>query len=153
MGTTRFGHHVRERRNARILSPTAPAKRSVEVQGKSGKGIFNQVRGFTMKYKGFSAHIKYDPEDDILVGNVVGIRDGINFHGKSLTEIKKAFQSSVDDYLRACEELGQEPNRPYSGRVFLRMGADEHASIAAAAEASGKSINQWATTVLKNATE
>jgi len=103
------------------------------------------------KYKGYLSTIELDTEDSIFVGRVVGIRDGINFHGTSVDELEAAFHESVDDYLAACEQLGQQPNKPYSGNLMLRIPTDVHAAVAAAAEISGKSINQWATTVLDKA--
>lgn len=105
-----------------------------------------------MKYKGYCAHIKFDQEDNIFAGRVIGIRDGINFHGESVKELETAFHDSVDNYLAACQELGQEPNKPYSGKLMLRIPAEIHSAVAAAAESSGKSINQWVTKVLDEAT-
>ena len=73
------------------------------------------------------------------------------FHGESVSELETAFQEAVDNYLAACEELGQEPNKPYSGNLMLRIPAEVHAAVAIAAEANGKSINQWAAGVLDGA--
>ena len=87
------------------------------------------------------------------MGRVIGIRDVIGFHGESVDEIEKAFHESVNDYLAACKELDQNPNKTYSGNLMLRIPADIHASIAATADVSGKSINQWAAGVLKEATQ
>jgi len=101
-----------------------------------------------MNHKGYLAKVEFDPEDHIFVGQVVGIRDVVGFHGESVTELETAFHEAVDNYLQACEELGQEPNRPYSGNLMLRVPAEVHAAVAAAAEASGKSINQWAAAAL-----
>ena len=103
------------------------------------------------KYKGYIGTVEFDPEDRIFVGRVVGIRDGINFHGTSVDELETAFQESVDDYLAACEELGQSPNKPYSGNLMLRIPVEVHAAVATAAEVHGKSINQWAARVLDEA--
>lgn len=104
------------------------------------------------KYKGYISTIEFDAEDRIFIGRVLGVRDGINFHGSSVDELESAFHESVDDYLAACESLGQSPNKPYSGNLMLRIPVEVHAAVATAAEASGKSINQWATKVLDNAT-
>jgi len=101
-----------------------------------------------MNHKGYLAKVEFDPEDHIFVGQVAGIRDVVGFHGESVTELETAFHEAVDNYLQACEELGQEPNRPYSGNLMLRVPAEVHAAVAAAAEASGKSINQWAAAAL-----
>ena len=104
-----------------------------------------------MKYLGYTARIEYDPADRIFVGRVIGTRDGINFHGASVEELERAFHEAVDDYLAACKELGQEPNKPYSGKLLLRLQPEDHAAIVSAAESSGTSINQWAADVLRRA--
>jgi len=104
-----------------------------------------------MNYKGYCAKVEFDPEDRIFVGRIIGTRDVIGFHGESVTELETAFHEAVDNYLAACEKLGQKPDKPYSGNLMLRIPADVHAAVAAAAQANGKSINQWATGVLESA--
>ena len=51
--------------------------------------------------------------------------------------------TSLKVFLEMCEEDGVEPRRGYSGRLNLRMSPNLHASVAAAAAAEGKSLNQW----------
>ncbi|OEU63783.1 MAG: antitoxin HicB [Desulfobacterales bacterium S5133MH16] len=104
-----------------------------------------------MNYKGYVAKIEFDPEDHIFVGHIIGIHDVVGFHGESVKNLETAFQEAIDNYLDACKELDQEPNKPYSGNLMLRVPAKVHAAVAAAAEASGKNINQWAATVLEAA--
>jgi predicted HicB family RNase H-like nuclease len=104
-----------------------------------------------MSYKGYFAKIEFDPDDHIFVGHIIGIRDIVGFHGESVKELETAFHEAVDSYLAACEELGQKPNKPYSGNLMLRIPIEVHAAVAAAAEASGKSINQWVAGVLDSA--
>lgn len=101
-----------------------------------------------LKHKGYSARIEFDQEDKIFVGRVIGIKDGVNFHGTTVEEIEHAFIESVDDYLNMCEKLGQEPEKPYSGKISLRIPADVHAAVACAAKTSGRSINQWISSIL-----
>ncbi|MBU2515799.1 type II toxin-antitoxin system HicB family antitoxin [bacterium] len=105
----------------------------------------------SMNYKGYFAKVAFDPEDRIFVGHVIGIRDVIGFHGESVIELENAFREAVDNYLEACKKLKQKPNKPYSGNLMLRIPVDVHAAVASAAEASGKSINQWAKGVLETA--
>ncbi len=104
-----------------------------------------------MNYKGYFARVEFDPDDRIFVGHIVGIRDVVGFHGSSVEELETAFKEAVENYLVACSELNQEPNKPYSGKLLLRIPIDLHASVAASAEAKGKSINKWVTGVLKTA--
>ena len=104
-----------------------------------------------MTYRGYTASVEYDDEDRIFVGRVIGIRDIISFHGASVDELEKAFHEVTDDYLAACKKLGQKPNKPYSGKLLLRVPPPVHAAVATAAEVAGKSINQWAADALKKA--
>ena len=104
-----------------------------------------------MNYNGYFAKVEFDPEDHIFIGRIVGIRDIVSFHGESVNELETAFHEAVDNYLVACNELGQKPNKPYSGNLMLRIPSEIHAAVASAAEASGKSINQWAAKALDRA--
>lgn len=105
-----------------------------------------------MTYKGYQACIEYSDEDGCLVGRVAGIKDLITFHGKSVAEIRREFKSALDFYLETCENRGESPDKPYSGKLMLRVPSEVHAAVATAAEVSGKSINQWATETLSRAT-
>ena len=97
-----------------------------------------------MRYKGYSARIEYSDEDGCFVGRVAGIRDLLTFHGESVDEVRQAFEEALDFYLETSAERGEMPNKPYSGKLLLRVAPEVHAAVATAAEVSGKSINQWA---------
>ena len=43
-----------------------------------------------MEYKGYHAKIEFDQEDQIFVGQVIGINDSIGFHGGSVAELTDA---------------------------------------------------------------
>lgn len=105
----------------------------------------------TMTYKGYAARIEYDPEDRIFVGHLAGIRDVVGFHGIAVDDLEDAFHTAVDDYVAACEQLGQRPERPANGKLMLRVAPEIHAAALRAAELSGKSLNQWAAEVLQKA--
>ena len=104
-----------------------------------------------MTYKGFSARIEFDAEDRIFVGRVAGIRDIVGFHAETVSSLEKAFHEAVNDYVKACAELGQSPNKPASGNLMLRVPTDVHASAIQAAELAGVSLNQWAADALRAA--
>jgi predicted HicB family RNase H-like nuclease len=97
-----------------------------------------------MQYKGYSARIEYSDEDRCFVGHMAGIRDIVGFHGESVAEMRAAFEEAVDDYLALCAETGKRPDKPYSGRIMLRVPPELHAQAARRAEANGLSLNQWA---------
>ena len=104
-----------------------------------------------MTYKGYIGTVEYSEEDECLFGRIAGISDIITYEGESVAEIRQAFEESVDDYLKHCAEIGKEPNKPYSGKVVLRIDPSLHARLAVKAQASGKSLNQYATEVLSHA--
>ena len=60
-----------------------------------------------MTYKEYTAQIVYSEEDSCFIGDLVGIRDIVSFHGGSLEEIRTAFEESVDDYLLTCQEFNR----------------------------------------------
>jgi predicted HicB family RNase H-like nuclease len=97
-----------------------------------------------MTYRGYAARIEYSDEDQCLVGHIAGISDVVGFHSESVAELRAAFEEAVDDYLETCVQLSRAPQKPYSGKLMLRVPPEVHAAVAAAAEVSGKSINQWA---------
>lgn len=104
-----------------------------------------------MSYQGYSARIEYSDEDACLVGHIVGINDVVGFHADTVAALRSAFEEAVDDYLATCRQLGRPPQKPYSGKVMLRIPPEVHAHAAKAAELHGKSLNQWAAEVLAQA--
>lgn len=102
----------------------------------------------SMIFKGYAARIEFSAEDDCFVGHIAGIRDVVGFHADSVSELKQAFHESVEDYLQTCEAANKTPQKPYSGKLMLRIPPEVHAAVATAAQLSGKSINQWASDTL-----
>ena len=107
----------------------------------------------TMTHSGYAARVEFDAEDRIFVGHIAGIRDIVGFHGASVDELEAAFHEAVDDYLAVCKKLGQTPDKPYSGRVMLRLPPELHARASAAAQVTGLSFNQWAAKALEQAAQ
>ncbi|MDD9909135.1 MAG: type II toxin-antitoxin system HicB family antitoxin [Ahrensia sp.] len=105
-----------------------------------------------MTYQGYTARIDYDDEDQIFVGRIAGIRDGVGFHADSVETLRAAFEEAVDDYIETCAKIGKQPQKAYSGKVMFRIDPDTHRKAALAAELENKSLNQWAEDVLSKAT-
>jgi predicted HicB family RNase H-like nuclease len=102
-----------------------------------------------MQYKGYSANVVFDDENDLFHGEVLGIRDVVTFQGRSAKELRKAFKESVDDYLDFCRKLRQSPEKPASGRFVLRISPELHREICKAAGRAGHSLNAWVTSCLE----
>ena len=107
-----------------------------------------------MQYKGYRAAVVFDDSAGVFHGEVVDTRDVITFEGDSVEQLRKEFEVSIDDYLAVCAERGREPDRPYSGKIPLRVAPQVHRAAAAAARSEGKTLNAWlAETVERAATQ
>lgn len=106
-----------------------------------------------LTHKGYKGHFEVDAEAGIIFGRVLGIRDVVTFKGKTVEEAIQAFKDSVDDYLEFCQEVGEKPNKPFSGKLPFRTDPERHRMIYIAAKRSGKSINSWMDDVLAQAAE
>ncbi len=107
----------------------------------------------TMTYQGYTARIEFDERDGIFVGRILGLRSILSFHGETVKQLRSEFKSAVDDYLADCEEQGVSPEKPASGKLLLRVPPEIHSKALVKAQASGKSLNQWATEALERAVE
>lgn len=107
----------------------------------------------TMNHKGYTARIEFDERDNLFVGRVLGLHIMISFHGETVKELRAAFVTAIEAFLRDCKEQGIRPEKPASGKLMLRVPPEVHGAALVAAQAAGKSLNQWATEVLKEATQ
>jgi predicted HicB family RNase H-like nuclease len=104
-----------------------------------------------LTYRNYSAAVEFDAEDALFFGRIAGIRDGVSFHAETVPALVAAFHEAVDDYLETCAKLGKSPERPYSGKLMLRIDPALHARSARAAELAGISLNQWAERAIESA--
>lgn len=104
-----------------------------------------------LTHKGYTAHVEFDDEAGLFHGEVLDTRDVITFQGTSVQELTQAFHDSVDDYLEYCKERGEEPDKPFSGRLMLRVSPELHRRVSVQAHREGKSLNQWIVDRLKEA--
>jgi predicted HicB family RNase H-like nuclease len=96
-----------------------------------------------MEYKGYIGKAEFDDEANIFHGEVINIRDVVTFQGKSVTALRKAFKDSVDDYLDFCKERNESPDKPFSGKLMLRLNPEQHRKIFIHSRLEGKSLNTW----------
>ena len=71
------------------------------------------------------------------------MRDRRYVEDLTIEELEEAFRQSIDDYLEFCEEKGEEPDKPFSGRLMLRLPPNLHRKAYVNALREGKSLNQW----------
>jgi predicted HicB family RNase H-like nuclease len=104
-----------------------------------------------MTYKGYEAAVEYDEDAEIFHGEVINLRDVITFQGRSVSELKKAFAGSVEDYLAFCKARGEDPEKPFSGQFVVRAEPSLHRAMFSAAKRAGMSLNKWVTSTLERA--
>lgn len=95
-----------------------------------------------MRYKGYIGQVFYDDKVKLFHGEVIGLKDIITFQGTNAQDLEKAFHDSINDYLEWCKELGQKPEKSFSGNLRIRMNPDLHAHLAYQAAQEGVSLNE-----------
>ena len=96
-----------------------------------------------LEYKGYTGYAEYDGLARIFHGEVLDTRDVITFQGTTVKEVEGAFRDSIDDYLEFCEQRGESPDKPFSGRFMLRLPPELHRRLFVQAKREGKSLNQF----------
>ncbi len=105
-----------------------------------------------MKYKNYIAKVEFDDEANVFHGEIANIRDVVTFQGRSVKELHQAFEDSVDDYLAFCKKRGEDPEKPFSGRLMIRLTPQQHRNIFISAKQTGKSLNAWIAEQLSHVT-
>ncbi|MEY8317141.1 type II toxin-antitoxin system HicB family antitoxin [Oscillospiraceae bacterium 50-58] len=104
-----------------------------------------------LEYKGYHAKIEFDAEDMIFVGEVFGVRDSLNFHGKSIDELTEMFHQTIDNYLELCAELGRQPDKEFKGSFNVRIAPALHRQAALKAEQGHMTLNQYVEKAIESA--
>ena len=103
-----------------------------------------------LEYKGYVGHAEYDPEAHVFHGEVLDTRDVITFESDTVRGLEEAFRESIDDYLEFCSQCGEDPDKPFTGRLTLRLPRELHRRVYVQAKEDGKSLNQWISDNLEN---
>jgi predicted HicB family RNase H-like nuclease len=106
-----------------------------------------------IEYKGYTGAIEFDPELRLFTGHVVDLRDEIYFEGDSVEALEASMKRAVDHYLDVCRERGEDPERPFSGKLNVRLGSELHRAAVLAAAAQGESLNNWLVRVVETAAQ
>lgn len=95
----------------------------------------------TLEYKGFQGSVDFDTQSDEMYGKILHINDLISYAGDSIKDLRIAFEEAVDDYIETCQQLGMEPEKPFSGSFNVRIGIRLHKEVAQYAARKDTSIN------------
>ena len=105
----------------------------------------------TVQFEGYAAQISYSDSDACFIGHVADKAGIVGFHADNVTELRRAFDESVTDYLATCEKAGRRPQKPASGKLMLRVPPEVHGAALVAAQVKGQSLNLWASNALREA--
>ena len=81
------------------------------------------------KDKVYVGAVRLDDEAGVFRGKVVHVADTITFQGETVEDVRRAFRESVEDDLDFCASRGEDPDKPFSGRIPLRVAPDVHGTI------------------------
>lgn len=95
----------------------------------------------TLYYKGYTGSIEFSVEDNILFGQLLGIRSLIMYEGETLKELVEDFHIAVDDYLESCKIDGMEPEVPFKGSFNVRINNKLHENAVRLAHKENISLN------------
>jgi len=96
-----------------------------------------------LEYKGFIGEVDFDDNARTFYGKVVNANVLISFRGESVDELEKSFHDVVETYLDDCKQEGQEPEKPYSGTITVRVEPIVHKRVAIKAASCKESMNAY----------
>ncbi len=104
----------------------------------------------TLTYKNFYGKIAYSAEDELFCGKIDFINDLIMFEADNVSDLKKAFEDAVDDYLETCKMLNREPQKAFKGKFNVRVAPELHKKAALVATQRNVSLNKLVATAINN---
>ncbi len=96
-----------------------------------------------LNYKGYSASYQYEAEDNLFLGQVLGIDHQIVFEGQTEEEAKESFRHSVDNYLGYCKKNNIVPQYPKLEKVSIKLPKFCFEKANQKAKQLGESVDQF----------
>lgn len=96
-----------------------------------------------LQYKGYLGSVECDPEENCLHGRILYINDLVTYEAQTPAELSASFESSVDDYLKTCEQVGKVPEKSFKGTFNVRMTPELHKAAAVAAALQETTLNDF----------
>jgi predicted HicB family RNase H-like nuclease len=97
----------------------------------------------TMRHRGYTAKITFDEASGRLLGDVIDVATPIRFEGDSVEGLRAAFARAVDDHVADCARRNVAPQKPFSGKLLLRLPPDLHRRATIAAATLEVSLNDF----------
>lgn len=65
-----------------------------------------------LHYKTYAGSSNYSPIDMVWHGKILQINDLVTYESDTRGELQAAFEQAVDDYIKTCDEIGKQPDKP-----------------------------------------
>lgn len=75
-------------------------------------------------YRGYHADVEYHADDEIFVGRVADIRDGVGFHAATEADLQAAFHDAVDDYIETSARISHQAFADRAAKGSAERGLD-----------------------------
>jgi predicted HicB family RNase H-like nuclease len=96
-----------------------------------------------LTYKGYIGRVDFDDNARTFFGTVINANVLVSFRGKTVNELEKSFHDVVNTYLDDCKEEGKTPEKPYSGKITVRVPPVVHRRVALKAASRRESMNDY----------
>jgi predicted HicB family RNase H-like nuclease len=107
----------------------------VTVMARAGDKILN--------YKNYHGSMEVSVDDSVIHGRILYIQDVITYESPDVAGVNAAFETAVDRYLEFCAEVGDKPEKPFSGSFNIRISQTLHREAVISADNAGISLNRW----------
>ena len=104
-----------------------------------------------MQHKGYFGSVHFNDEEFVFHGKIQFIRALVTYEATDARGLRKAFEESIDDYLKMCESQNISPEIPFKGSLNIRLGQELHRRVAVAAEQHHSTINKFIVQTLDRA--
>lgn len=104
----------------------------------------------TLEYKGYIGSVEFSEEDNILYGQVLGVRALISYEGITPAALIQDFHESIDDYLEVCKAHNITPEKSYKGTFNIRIKPELHKAAAIYSMENQTSLNKFVETAIEH---
>lgn len=96
-----------------------------------------------LTYKDYTGSIEYSQEDNLLHGQVLGIKSLLSYEGETGNELEINFKETIDAYISMCAKKNIPPEKAFKGSFNVRISSELHKKAALLAMESQTSLNAF----------
>lgn len=105
-----------------------------------------------LSYKRYIGRVDFDENARTFYGTVVNANMLVAFRGETVDELETSFHDVIETYLEDCRKESKMPEKPYSGKITVRIPPAIHKRVAIKAAYHKKSMNEYVEGLLEKDT-